>query len=51
MRHDHILEILILFLYGGDIFLIWSSGGPCVRWSGIIYAILVEGIMGNLHVK
>ena len=33
------------------IFLIWSSGGPCVRWSSVIYAILVEGIIGNLHVK
>ena len=27
-------------------FLIWSSGGPCVQWSGTIYAILVESIMG-----
>ena len=33
------------------IFLIWSSGGPCVRWSRVIYAILVEGIIGNIHVK
>ena len=32
-------------------FLIWSSGGPCVRWGRTIYAIMVEGIMGNLHVK
>ena len=32
-------------------FLIWSSGGPCVQWSGTIYATLVEGILGNLHVK
>ena len=31
--------------------LIWSSGGPHVRWSGTIYAILKEGIMGNIHVK
>ena len=32
-------------------FLIWSSSGPPVRWSGIIYAILKEGIMRNIHVK
>ena len=33
-------------------FLIWSSGGPSVQWSGTIYAILKEGgIMGNIHVK
>ena len=32
-------------------FLIWSSGGPLVQWSRIIYAILKEGIMGNIHVK
>ena len=31
--------------------LIWSSGDPCVQGSGTIYAILVKGIMGNLHVK
>ena len=28
-----------------------SSGGPPVRWSGTIYAILKEGIMGNIQVK
>ena len=33
------------------IFLIWSSGGSCVLWSGTIYAILKEGIMENIHVK
>ena len=32
-------------------FLIWSSGCPPDRWSGTIYAILEEGIMGNIHVK
>ena len=32
-------------------FLIWSSGGPPVWWSRTIYAILKEGIMGNIHVK
>ena len=32
-------------------FLIWSSGNPPVQWSGTIYAILKEGIMGNIHVK
>ena len=32
-------------------FLIWSSGGPRVQWSGTIYAILKEGTMGNIHVK
>ena len=31
-------------------FLIWSSGGPPVQWSKTIYAILKEGIMGNMHV-
>ena len=31
--------------------LIWSSGGPPDQWSGTIYAILKEGIMGNIHVK
>ena len=33
------------------IFLISSSGGSCVHWSRTIYAILVEGIIRNLHVK
>ena len=28
-----------------------SSGSPPVQWSGTIYAILKEGIMGNIHVK
>ena len=32
-------------------FLIWSSDGPHVRWSGSIYAILKVGIMENIHVK
>ena len=32
-------------------FLIWSSGSPLVRWSGIKYAIMKEGIKGNIHVK
>ena len=32
-------------------FLIWTSGGPRVQWSETIYAILKEGIMGNIHVK
>ena len=33
-------------------FFIWScSGGPPVLWSGTIYTILKEGIMGNIHVK
>ena len=32
-------------------FLIWSSGGPPVHWSGTIYAILKEGIIENIHVK
>ena len=30
--------------------LTWSSGCP-VPWSGIIYAILKVGIMGNIHVN
>ena len=29
----------------------WSSGGPPVLWSGTVYAILKEGIMGNIRVK
>ena len=32
-------------------FLIWSSGGPPVQWSATIYAMLKEGIMGNIPVK
>ena len=40
---------------GGDVvsktFLIWSSGGPFVMWSGTICAILVEGIKRNISVK
>ena len=32
-------------------FLVWSSGGPPVQWSGTIYAILKEGIMGDIYVK
>ena len=32
-------------------FLIWRSGDPPAQWSGTIYAILKEGIMGNIHVK
>ena len=31
--------------------LILSSGGPPVWWSGFIYAILKECIMGNIHVN
>ena len=29
----------------------WSSGSPPVRWRGTIYAILKEGIIGNIYVK
>ena len=32
-------------------FLIWSSGSPPVWCSRTIYAILKDGIMGNIHVK
>ena len=32
-------------------FLIWSSGGPPVQWSGAIYTILKEGIIGNIYVN
>ena len=32
-------------------FLIWSSDDPRFQWSGTIYAMLKEGIMGNIHVK
>ena len=31
--------------------LIWSSGSPSVQWSGTNYAILKEGIMGNIHLS
>ena len=31
--------------------LIWSSCGPSVLWRGTRFALLVEGTMGNLHVK
>ena len=31
-------------------FLIWSSGDPPVQRSGTIYAILNEGIMGDIRV-
>ena len=31
--------------------LIWSSGDPPVQWSRTIYAILEEGIMGNIHLS
>ena len=33
------------------IFLIWSSSGPFVQWSGTIFAILVKDIMRNISVK
>ena len=32
-------------------FLIWSSGGPPVQWSGTVYAILKEGTKENIHVN
>ena len=32
-------------------FLIWSSGDPHVWWSGTVYAILKEGIIGNIQMK
>ena len=32
-------------------FFIWSSGVFPDRWSRTIYAILKEGIMGNIHMK
>ena len=31
-------------------FLVWSSSGPPVWWSGTIYASLRGGIMGNIQV-
>ena len=30
---------------------ILSSGGHFFQWNGTVCAILVEGIMGNIHVK
>ena len=32
-------------------FIIWSSGSPPVWWSGTIYALWKEGIIGKIHVK
>ena len=32
-------------------FLIWNSGGLPVEWSETSYAILKEGVIGNIHVK
>ena len=32
-------------------FLILSSGRTPIRWSRFIYAILKEGIIGNIYVK
>ena len=32
-------------------FLSGVPSDPPVQWSGTIYAILKEGIMGNIHVK
>ena len=29
-------------------FLIWSSGSPPIWWSKTVYAIMKEGIMGNI---
>ena len=31
--------------------LIWSAVGPLDQWSGTVYALLKEGIMGNIFVK
>ena len=31
-------------------FIFWSSGGPPIQWSKTIYAMLKEGIMGNILV-
>ena len=31
--------------------ILWSPGGPFVQRSGTICASLVEGFIGNLHVK
>ena len=28
-----------------------ASGGPHVWWSKTIYAILEEGVIGNIHIK
>ena len=47
MQEEQFCEIIFIF----DQWFRRTSGGPCVRWSGTIYAISVEGIMGNLHVK
>ena len=33
------------------IFLIWRSVDPPVQWSRTTYAILKEGIMGNIYVR
>ena len=55
MRNNSINLVQILASGSeGDVvktFLIWSSGGLRVQWSKTIYAILNEGIMGNIQVK
>ena len=32
-------------------YLIWSSGGPPVRWSGTIFAVYEDGIIRNIQMK
>ena len=51
MRNDSVIEFGPVVQMSFKRFLIWSSGGPPVQWSGNNYAILKQGIMGNIHVK
>ena len=44
---EHFCEIIFI----QEIFIIYSSGGPYIWWSGTIHAILVESIMRNISVK
>ena len=59
MHHEEQFCEIIYFEFGSVVqekksFIIapfWSSGSPPVWCSKTIYAILKEGIMGNIHVK
>ena len=49
------MKLILIWVSGSEDvvqkILIWSSGSPPVWCSRTIYAILKEGIMGNIHVK
>ena len=48
---NHLCNFLVQEEMSFKRFLNWSSGSPPLRRSGTIYAVLNEGIMGNIHVK